>query len=432
MMADSGCAKRAVAVWHRRAGKDSVGVNIMATHAMMSPGLYYYMAPTQKHARKIIWDNIGRDGRRIIDQAFPKVARESTNDQEMRIVMVNGSIVQVVGSDNYDSIVGSNPRGVVFSEWSLAAKPAAWDYIRPILAENSGWALFIYTPRGLNHGYQMARMAERNDAWYYKKLTIEDTGIVTQEQLQMERDAGMSEVKIRQEFYCEFHQDTERQLFQTESVLEAMKRPITFEDKGAACIVGVDCARFGDDRSVIATRIGHDFKTIPLVTFQGKTSTMELANAIQRHANMYRPDKIFIDATGVGGGVFDCCKSLRIPNIMAINFQNSAQDKQKHANIRAEMFARFADWFEEPEACFHDENELLEQLSCIEYDEEFDPHGRLKLKKKGKIKKDTGVSPDEADACALTFAKQVYRKDVMQDRRRRDRGPNGPQRALMD
>ena len=55
--------------------------------------------------------------------------------------------------------------GVVFSEYSLA-DPAAWDYVRPILAENGGWAVFIFTPRGRNHGHALLEMARRNPAWF--------------------------------------------------------------------------------------------------------------------------------------------------------------------------------------------------------------------------------------------------------------------------
>ena len=197
---------RAVALWHRRAGKDSVGINAMVTRSHMEdPGLYYYMAPTQKHARKIIWDNIGSNGMRIMDQALPKVLRETTNDQEMRIVTKQGSIYQVLGSDNYDSIVGSNPKGMVFSEWSIAEKPEAWNYFRPILEENGGWALFIYTPRGFNHGYKTYQYALAQPDWFCEKLTIEDTGVLSPEQAKRIADediTGMQGGSVEQEFYC--------------------------------------------------------------------------------------------------------------------------------------------------------------------------------------------------------------------------------------
>ena len=129
-----GGGRRAVAVWHRRAGKDSLALNWTAVSAFKEKGLYWHLAPEQSQVRKIVWDGIDKQGRRIIDQVWPEALRKNKNSQEMKIELVNGSIWQCVGSDNYNSLVGSNPRGVVFSEYSLA-DPDAWDMIRPILAE---------------------------------------------------------------------------------------------------------------------------------------------------------------------------------------------------------------------------------------------------------------------------------------------------------
>jgi phage terminase large subunit len=61
----------------------------------------------------------------------------------------------VVGSDNFNSLVGASPAGIVYSEWALA-NPSARAYLRPIIAENKGWELFLYTPRGRNHGLKHA------------------------------------------------------------------------------------------------------------------------------------------------------------------------------------------------------------------------------------------------------------------------------------
>ena len=195
--------KRAVAVWHRRSGKDSTAINWSAAQAVQTPGLYWHMAPTQRQVRKIVWDNIDSAGRRIIDQAFPPAIRSKTNDQEMKIELVNGSIWQCVGSDNYNSLVGANPRGVVFSEYSIA-DPCAWDYIRPILTENNGWALFIYTPRGRNHGLRLYEMAQHSEGWFSELLTVDDTRAINMTAIEAERSAGMDDDMIQQEFYCSF------------------------------------------------------------------------------------------------------------------------------------------------------------------------------------------------------------------------------------
>lgn len=194
---------RAVAVWNRRAGKDSTAINWTAVASHKRIGTYWHMLPTATQGRLVVWEGKDREGRRIIDQAFPDEIREGIRNDQMRIELKCGSAWQVVGSDNYDRLVGANPIGVVFSEWALT-DPRAWDYVRPILAENGGWALFIYTPRGKNHGYDMFDMARHNPEWYCKLLTNDDTKTYSPEQINSERSAGMSESAIQQEIYCSF------------------------------------------------------------------------------------------------------------------------------------------------------------------------------------------------------------------------------------
>ena len=194
--------KRAVAVWHRRAGKDLLSVNWCVTAALKRKGLYWHLLPTYNQGRKIVWDGMTRDGRSFLEH-FPKELWANVNNTDMRLELKNGSIYQVVGTDNVDRLVGSNPVGVVFSEYSLQ-DPRAWDLVRPILAENGGWAVFIYTARGRNHGYDLFNMANRNERWFCQRLSIDDTSVLTQEAIEEEREAGMPEELIQQEFYCSF------------------------------------------------------------------------------------------------------------------------------------------------------------------------------------------------------------------------------------
>tara|TARA_A100000172_G_scaffold79265_1_gene65968 strand:+ start:3349 stop:4644 length:1296 start_codon:yes stop_codon:yes gene_type:complete len=194
--------KRAVAVWHRRAGKDLLSVNWCATAAIKRKGLYWHLLPTYNQGRKIIWDGMTRDGRSFLEH-FPKELWAGVNNTDMRLELKNGSIYQVVGTDNVDRLVGSNPVGVIFSEYSLQ-DPRAWDLVRPILAENGGWAVFIYTARGRNHGYDMYNMAERNDRWFSERLSVATTGVLDEGAIEEEREAGMPEELIQQEFFCSF------------------------------------------------------------------------------------------------------------------------------------------------------------------------------------------------------------------------------------
>ena len=203
-------------LWHRRAGKDLFSINLCATKSAQRVGLYWHVLPTYEQGRKVIWDGATKDGKRFLS-AFPGWQNPGTpgsyvrrkRDDQMKIETITGSVYQVVGTDDVDRLVGSNPIGVVFSEWSLC-NPAVWDLIRPILVENGGWAVFIYTARGKNHGYTMFKMAQSNPEWFSQRLTIEDTfddngkRIISDEDIQKEREAGMPEEMIQQEFYNSF------------------------------------------------------------------------------------------------------------------------------------------------------------------------------------------------------------------------------------
>ena len=198
-MANGG--RRGVAVWHRRAGKDSTALNLTCYLAHQRRGTYWHLLPEKEQARKAVWNGIDKLGRRIIDQVFPESIRRKTLDQEMLIELKCGSIWQVVGADNYNSLVGSNPVGVTLSEYSVG-DPAAWNYLRPILAENDGWAMFLYTARGKNHGYELYNMAKVNPEWFAELLTVDDTSILSPAVIQAERESGMDEDMIQQEYYC--------------------------------------------------------------------------------------------------------------------------------------------------------------------------------------------------------------------------------------
>lgn len=199
----AGGGLRAVAVWHRRAGKDSTALNFTCTAAHKRIGTYWHMLPQAEHARKAVWDYIDKQGRRTINQAFPLDLRARTLEQEMKIEFKIGSIWQLCGSDNYNSLVGANPVGVVFSEYSLA-DPEAWNYIRPILAENGGWAVFLYTPRGKNHGHELFEMAKANPEWFAEMLTVDDTLVIPPEVIASERASGMTDDMVEQEYFCSF------------------------------------------------------------------------------------------------------------------------------------------------------------------------------------------------------------------------------------
>jgi phage terminase large subunit len=172
---------------------------------------YWHMLPEYAQARKAIWDAINpHTGKRRIDEAFPLPLRKRTREHEMQIQFINGSTWQVVGSDNFNSLVGSAPAGIVYSEWALA-NPNARAYLRPILAENHGWQIFITTPRGRNHAYTTLRAAQKTEGSFAQILDATQTGVFLPGALEIELQAYIDEfgedygrAKFEQEYLCSF------------------------------------------------------------------------------------------------------------------------------------------------------------------------------------------------------------------------------------
>lgn len=203
--------KRAVIVAHRRWGKDDCALHYTATEIMQRIGNYWHMLPKYEQARKAIWTAINpKTGKKRIDEAFPEEIRKKVLENEMRIEFKNGSTWQLVGSDNFNQYVGTTPCGICISEYSIS-NPLAWAYIAPIVEQNSGWVIFIYTPRGNNHGKTLFLKALNDPAWYGQLITAKDSPVFTELQLEnIKKDyceiwgGELGEALFNQEYFCSF------------------------------------------------------------------------------------------------------------------------------------------------------------------------------------------------------------------------------------
>lgn len=206
-------------VAHRRWGKDEIGLNDCAIQAAKYPANYFYCLPEQEHARRALWSSINpRTGKRRMDECFPPGFRiGNLKEQEMAVDVHSArglqSRIQMLGSDNYDAIVGGSPRGVYFSEWAIA-DPMALAMIRPIIAENNGFLRFLTTPRGKkNHVYKQMMSQAGKEGWAVHYQTALDTNVFNPEQLEILRQeaidlygADVGESLFRQEYLCTFEE----------------------------------------------------------------------------------------------------------------------------------------------------------------------------------------------------------------------------------
>jgi hypothetical protein len=320
--------KRAVIVYHRRSGKDKTCLQVMIKKAVQEKGAYYYFFPTYTQAKKVLWDGMDKAGMKFLDH-IPKEIIVKKNETEMSISLINGSIIQLVGCDKIDSIVGTNPRGVIFSEFSIS-RPNVWDYIRPILAENNGWAIFNFTPRGMNHGWKILQQAKQN-GWFHEELTVDDTHAIDEETLAKER-AEMPQDLFDQEYYVKFIEGAGA-LFR--KIQENVWSGDLCVNPKAFYRLGVDLGKH-QDFTVITPINTHTWQVGKQERFNQIDWTVQKDRIIQASKN-WNNAPIVLDSTGLGDPIYD---DLLKAGLTVESFKFTAQTREqlvRHLSVLLEQ-----------------------------------------------------------------------------------------------
>lgn len=196
--------KRAVLVWSRRAGKDMIAWHLAIWQCLEKVCTVFYVFPTQAQARAAIWSGITIDGKTFLSY-IPEHLIAKKNEARMEIRFTNGSILALKGSNNFDSLRGTNPFLCIFSEYAYQDDRVFKLFLSPVLKANKGIAIFISTPFGRNHFYELFQIGQNSDAWYTELLTVEDTGHIDVNEIKEDVAKGLlSEDQMLQEYYCSF------------------------------------------------------------------------------------------------------------------------------------------------------------------------------------------------------------------------------------
>ena len=183
-------------VIHRRAGKTTAALNHIQRDALKNThSRYAYIAPTYKMAKNVAWD--------IIKQYSRVVPNIEYNEAELTVKYPNGSRITLYGADNPDSLRGIGLWGVVFDEYSQQPSNIFTEIIRPALADHSGYAIWIGTPKGKNEFWKLYEIGKKTEGWYSELLTVDDTKVIHSAEL-IDARAVMSEDEFAQEWYCSF------------------------------------------------------------------------------------------------------------------------------------------------------------------------------------------------------------------------------------
>ena len=182
-----------------------------------------------------------------------------------------------------------------------------------------------------------------------------------------------------------------------ERIKESINREVVVPED-YPIVIGVDVARFGSDQSVILVK---QSRMILEINSYHQLDVMELSGRLLEVYESYGLDvsEILCDSIGVGGGVIDVCKNWGLP-IRGVNVSESPMS-DRYANLRAELYFRMAEWFEEEEVSIPDHKELIRDLSAVRY--LYRPNGKIAIESKSELVKRIGASPDVGDALALTF-----------------------------
>lgn len=198
------------------------------------------------------------------------------------------------------------------------------------------------------------------------------------------------------------------QFIGSDIVDEARQRP-ALADVYDPFVIGVDVARFGSAKSVICFRKGRDARSHAPIKLRG-VSTMTLAGRVAEEWARFQADAVFVDGGGVGGGVVDRLRQLRVP-VIEVQFGGKAdrlgegdgRDSAKYANKRAEMWGLCRDWLKG--GAIVDDPELIADLTGVEYG--YNSRDEIQLERKEHMEERGLASPDDGDALALTFAYPV-------------------------
>lgn len=422
------------AEWHRRARKTTAAINLLIKEACRVPkSKYVYISPTQVMTRNIVWDDPN------MLRAYLPDKREydwKLNEQKMLVTFANGSMIKFGGSDEPDSLRGIDVIGGVFDEWALS-KPETWSEIfRPIVAGSLPpqlndvdvfrWALFLYTPKGINHATQMfdasCRLGDGGELpdcgaapvlrpnTYASRLDGEKSGILTQSEInRMQKEVARGEIPqafYDQEIRCSRVTAEQMTLITSEMIyrLNEYHEKTRVTDKETRKIVSIDPA-WGGDVCQIMGIVNHEVKEEKSI--RDKLSTGDICQAAKLVAQDIGTKNMILDtvnAPGIADALEADAADYNVQRFKSSYKPVERKDTKEaitFANLRAQAYHWTAKLIKTLEAGPITDNELRRQLPIASKYTTQGNSGRLIILPKLKIKEELGCSPDKTDCLVM-------------------------------
>lgn len=269
------------------------------------------------------------------------------------------------------------------------------------------WLVFGNPTRNIGRFRECFSGGSHAEFWQHRQIDSRDVAVTNKDRfVKWIRAYGEDSDFVRIRVLGQFPRRGEMEFFPAEDIDAAMSREDAYTDRSTPLALGVDVARFGRNNSVIFPRKGRDARSIPRRVFSG-ISTTALANQISLANDNWRPDGIFIDGGGVGGGVVDQCRQNRMfvhevqfggkDDISGVVFDTPGE---KYANKRAAMYGAARAWLRI--GALPQDPDLRRAMLAIKYT--FDKKDQIILISKEDILNDNpDLMLDDLDAFVLTF-----------------------------
>lgn len=385
-----GSKKRfSVLVWHRRAKKSrsALSKQIMKIVDRNEAGVCYYVLPTYRQAKQVIWDA-------LINDHVPKELYDKKNDSELAIYYKNGVIQRFIGAEDFDKHRGTNPFDVVFDEFSEQPEEIWTAIFQPVLMENGGSATFVFTPKGKNHSWKLTELARINPIWFVSIKGVKDTDVFTEEELTEVR-INTPQALYDQEYNVAFLEGASQ--FFKRIHQNSYPKDYMLNEQGEFQL-GVDLAKYNDWTVLtpfnLTTFIVHEQERFNQIDYNLQKAKIEAM------ARRYNNAKIWPDSTGVGDPIVEDLKAR------GLNIGNEGEGFKFTESSRQNLLNNLAILLEQDKIKIPNDEGLISELESFQY--------TLSETGKIKVRAPEGLHDDRVMSLALAVwgATQPIRPDI--------------------
>lgn len=354
--------------------------------------MYWHIFPTYGEAKDSVWRDPG-----MLFNIIPKELVAQVNQTDLVVQFKNGSLYQLKGSDQPDSLRGPNPFGVIFDEFDTQ-KQEGWGVIEPILRANGGWAWFVGTPQGKQKLFEMYhRGLEGHKEWKSWLLKASQSGIISLDQLD-EAKKSMSQALYNQEFECEFLEGAGSVFRNVRECMTAQPHdPNTPEHKDDIYVIGCDLAKVKD-----WTVVRVYSRTTNSLVFSDRFQTIEWPfqkKRIQMISKHFRNALVMLDATGIGDPICDDLLRANVP-VEPIKITEP---------LKKELVEKLSIWIEQKKVHLLKDETALFEYENFSYN--IGPTGKIRYGAKEGFHDDIVM----ADALAVWSLQPIYQEGVIKE-----------------